>query len=183
MGDPAVEASALRWSITAMSDMTARLSQVNASDRPRAFAAIDEAVWGVTIVDGAMVRYHLGGYDAVLADQSPAERRMIEETLAGLRFVRNLIGHGVDLAEFVEPRRAGAGKVSLTNWTWKSLPQPALASLPPQARAWETSRYRAYQAQLAGRTVGEIFERSAAFLNLTAAKATSITDNSGHAAR
>jgi hypothetical protein len=182
MGDAAVEASALRWSITAMSDMTAGLSQVRASDRPRAFAAIDETVWGVTIVDAAMVRDHIGVYDAVLAEQAPAERRAIEETLAGLRFVRNRIGHGVDLPEFVESDRPGEGKALLTGWTWKSVPRPALASLPPRARAWETTRYEAYQAQLAGHTIGEIFERATAFLNLTAAKAASIRDNSGHAA-
>lgn len=183
MGDPAVEASALRWSITAMSEMTAGLSQVRASDRPRAFAAIGETVWAVTIVDAAMVRYHIGVYDDVLAAQAPAQRLAIEETLAGLRFVRNQIGHEVDLGEFVEPDRAGASTASLTCWTWKSVPRPALASLPPRARAWETSRYRAYQAQLAGHTIGEIFKRAVEFLNLTAAKATSIPDNSGHAAR
>jgi hypothetical protein len=182
MGDPAVEASALRWSITAMNDRTAGLSQVRASDRPRAFAAIDETVWGVTIVDAAMVRDHLGVYDHVLAEQAPAERRAIEETLAGLRFVRNRIGHGVDLAEFVEPAGPGESGASLTGWTWKSVPRPALASLPPRARAWETTRYQAYQTQLAGHTIGEIFERAVAFLNLTAAKATSIPA-SGHAAR
>jgi len=45
------------------------------------------------------------------------------------------------------------------------------------------ARYRAYQAQLAGRTVGEIFGRAAAFLTLAAANATSLTETSLHAAR
>ncbi len=182
-GDPAVEASALRWSITAMRDMAAGLSQVRASDRPRAFAAISETVWGVTIVDAAMVRDHLRVYDDVLAEQAPAQRRAIEETLAGLRFVRNQIGHGVDLAEFVEPGAPGESGAPLTGWTWKSVPRPALASLAPRAQAWETTRYQAYQTRLAGHTIGEIFERAVAFLNLTAAKAASTPDNSGHAAR
>ena len=44
------------------------------------------------------------------------------------------------------------------------------------------ARYRAYQARLAGDTIGETFERAAAFLNLTAANATSITDTSAYAA-
>ena len=182
MGDPVVAVSALRWSITAMSDMTEGLSQVRASDRQRAFAAIDESVWGVTIVDAAMVRNYVGVYDDVLVEQAPAERRAIEETLAGLRFVRNGIGHGVDLAEFVEPDGPGEGDAPLTSWTWKSVPRPALASLSPRARAWETARYRAYQAQLSGHTIGETFKRAAAFLKLTAAKAASIPDNSGQAA-
>jgi hypothetical protein len=44
------------------------------------------------------------------------------------------------------------------------------------------TRYRAYQAQLAGHTIGEIFGRAVAFLELTAANAPSITDISAHAA-
>jgi hypothetical protein len=105
-------------------------------------------------------------------------------TLTGLRFVRNRIGDEVDLAEFIEPGLpgpgAGAGRV--TGWTWNSVPEPALASLPPRAQSWEMTRYRAYQAQLAGHTIGEIFGRAVAFLNLTAANAPAITDISTHAA-
>ena len=62
------------------------------------------------------------------------------------------------------------------------MPEPTLASLPPRGKAWEMSRYRAYEAQLAGHTIGEIFGRAAGFL-MTAAKATSMTDVSAHAAR
>ena len=165
-----------------MTEMTRGLSQIRASDRQRAVAAIGETVWAITIVDAAMVRKHIGAYDDVLATQMPAERRTIEETLAGLRFVRNSIGYGVDLASVVGPDRPGEGKTPLTSWTWKSVPRPALASLPSRTQAWETTRYRAYQAQLAGHTIGETFKRAAAFLDLTAAKAASITDNSGRAA-
>jgi hypothetical protein len=182
MGDPAVEVSALQWSITAMSDTTEVLSRMREWDRPRAVAAIGEAVWSVTIVDATLVRHHPGAYDAVMAGRSPAERRLIEETLAGLRFVRNRIAREVDLAEFIEPRAPdpGADNGPITGWTWKSVPQPALASLPPRAQAWEMRRYRAYQAQLADHTTGEIFNRAAAFLELTAANA--ITDLTAPAA-
>ena len=46
------------------------------------------------------------------------------------------------------------------------------------------TRYRAYQAHLAGHTLGEVFGRAAAFLKLAAANAPSITDcPSAHAAR
>ena len=104
VGDPAVKVRALQWSISAMHDTTERLARVEGWDQPRAFVLIGEAVWWVTIVDATLVRYHLvGAYDAVLADQTPAERRLIEGTLAGLRFVRNRIGDEVDLAEFIEP--------------------------------------------------------------------------------
>jgi hypothetical protein len=185
MGDPAGEVSALQWSITAMSDTTERLPRVRPLDRPRAFAVIGEAVWWVTIVDATLLRHHPDAYDAVMADQAPAERRLIEGTLAGLRFVRNRMGHEVDHVDFIHPQASahGAGDGRITAWTWKPVPEPALASLPPRGQEWEMTRYRAYQAQLAGHTVGEIFARAAAFLKLTAANAASITDVSVHAAR
>ena len=74
------------WSITAMSDATDRLLRVRAWNRPRAFAVISEAVWWVTIVDATLVRHHPDAYDAVMTGQAPAQRQLIEETLAGLRF-------------------------------------------------------------------------------------------------
>jgi hypothetical protein len=184
MGGPAGEVSALLWSITAMSDTTKRLPRVRAGDRARAFAVIGEAVWWVTIVDATMVRHHPDAYDAVMAAQVPAERRLIEGSLAGLRFVRNRIGHEADLAEFIEPGAPGpgAGDGRITAWTWKLVPEPALASLPPRGQAWEMTRYRAYQAQLAGHTIAEIFGRATEFLKLAAANAPSITVVSAHAA-
>jgi hypothetical protein len=185
MSNPAAEVNALQWSITAMSDTTERLPRVRAWDWPRAFAVIGEAVWWVTIVDATLVRHHPETYDAVMAGQTPAERRLIEETLAGLRFVRNRMGHEVDHIDFIRPAasRPGPGDDRLTAWTWKSVPEPPLASLSPRGQAWEMARYRAYQAQLADHTIGEVFARAAAFLKLTAANATSITDISAHAAR
>jgi len=157
MGDPAVDASALQWSIIAMSETAERLPVAHAWNRARAFAAIGEAVWWVTIVDATLVRHHPEAYDGVMEGRTLTERRLIEGTLAGLRFVRNQIGQEVDLAEFVETSapdpRAGNGRI--TGWTWKPVPEPALASLPPRAQAWEMTRYRAYRTQLAGRTVGE----------------------------
>lgn len=105
--------------------------------------------------------------------------------MTGLRFVRNRIGHEADLAEFIEPGAPGlgAGTGHITGWTWKPAPEPALGSLPPRGQAREMTRYRAYQAQLAGHTIGETFARAAGFLKQTAANATSITDISAHAAR
>jgi hypothetical protein len=182
-GDPAAELSALQWSITAMSDTTDLLGVVRVWDRPRAFAAISEVVWSVTIVDATLVRHHPGAYDALMAGWSPAERQLIEETLTGLRFVRNRIGYGVDLAVLVEPGAPGpgAGEAGVTGWTWRPVPAPALASLPSRAQAWEMTRYRAYQVQLAHHTIGEIFDRSVAFLQPAAVNA--ITDISTAAAR
>jgi hypothetical protein len=48
LGDPAVDASALTWSVTAMSEATARLAGVTVWERSRAIAAIEEAVWWIT---------------------------------------------------------------------------------------------------------------------------------------
>ena len=184
-GDPKAGMSALRWSITAMSDTTQRLPRMAAADRPRAFAVIGEAVWWVTIVDATLVRHHPGAYDAVLAGQTAAERLLTEGTLAGLRFVRNQIGDGADLAEFIEPGAPGhgAGQGRITGWTWKPRPEPVLALLPPRGRAWEMARYRAYQARLARHAIGETFGRASAFLKLAAANAPSIRGASARAGR
>lgn len=72
-------------------------------------------------------------------------------------------------ADFIQPEenRSGPDR-GVTAWTWRSLPEPALGSLPPRGQAWEMTRYRAYQAQLAGHTIGETFGRAAAFLKLAA---------------
>jgi hypothetical protein len=176
MGDPLVESSALLWSITAMSEATARLPQAGIWDRARAYAAAGEAVWWVALVDATLVRHHAEVYDGVLAGQSAAQRQLIEGTLGGLRFVRNRAGADAGLAEFIQAAASGlnAGNGRITGWRWKPMPLPVLASLPPRAQAWEMTRYQAYQAQLAGHTIGGIFRRAATFLTLTATYAGSL---------
>ena len=178
LGDPLAEASALLWSMTAMSEATARLPQAGIWDRIRAYAAVGEAVWWVTLVDATMVRHHAETYDAVLAGQSAARRQLIEATLAGLRFVRNQAGGETGLAQFIQPTALGPGTGNgrITSWRWKPVPLPVLASLPPRVQAWEMTRYQAYQAQLAEHTIGEIFRRAATFLTLTATYAGSLAD-------
>ncbi len=71
----------------------------------------------------------------------------------------------------------------VTSWTWKLVPNPALASRAPRGQAWETTRYQAYQTHLAGQTIGETFGRTAAFLTLAATEALSITVTDAHAGR
>jgi hypothetical protein len=56
------------------------------------------------------------------------------------------------------------------------VPLPVLVSLPLRAQAWEMTRYQAYQAELAGHAIGEIFRRAAIFLTLTAANVGSLAD-------
>lgn len=174
-------ATPLGWAIIAMRDTTERLGKVGASDRPQAFAVIGEAVWWVTIVDATLVRYYPETYDSALADLRGARRRLTEGTFAGLRFVRNRMGYYADHADFIQPRRSadGHGDAPITDWTWKSMPEPTVESLPPRGQEWEMSRYQAYQEHLAGHTIGEIFDRAAAFLMLASRGAEQDADDDG----
>jgi hypothetical protein len=178
VGDLRAGISALAWSITAMNDTTQRLSQATTWQQERAFAVIAEAVWWVTMVDATLVRHHLDAYDAVIAGQVPADRQTTEETLAGLRFVRNRIGDEADLAEFVEPGQGSpdSGNGHITGWRWKPVREPKLTTLTPRGQAWEMTRYQAYQAQLEGHTIGETFSRASAFLKQAVADAPALTD-------
>jgi hypothetical protein len=185
IGDLAAETSALAWSVTAMSESTRQLSQAGTADLARGFTLISEAVWWITIVDATLVRHHPARYDSVMAAQAPAQREQVEATLAGLRFVRNKIGGGAGVGEFAEPGTSSshAGERRVTGWTWRPVPESVLGSLPPRGRAWEKTRYKGYQVQLAGHTIGETIGRAAAFLKLAAANATALTDTSVHAGR
>jgi hypothetical protein len=169
-GLQATGTSALSWAITAMRDTTERLAKVKAHDKPQAFAVIGEAVWWVTIVDATLVRYYPDEYDTALAELPAARRRVTETTLGGLRFVRNQMGYYADHADFIQPRASAQDgrDAPITEWTWRSVPAPAVATLPPRGQEWELGRYRAYQDSLAGRRIGETFGRTSAFLDLVA---------------
>jgi hypothetical protein len=171
MKDLPDEASALNWSFAAMVETIDRLPRVKAWDGARAITVIGEAVWWVTIVDATMVRYHPDVYDEVLG--GAADRQVIEETLGGLRFVRNHMGHDIDHVDFVRaaPRHRGGSRDRLAIWTWRRLPCPALGTLRPRAQEWELDRYEAYQHRLADRPVGEAFSRVRSFLAEVAAAA------------
>ena len=177
-GDHTAEMSALDWSLAAMCEATGRISRVQAWDRTRACWAVGDAVWWVTIVDATLVRYHPEAYDCVLARQATAERRLIEDTLAGLRFVRNQMGTTMHQVNFVRPGTGplDPGQRGIRAWTWNDLPEPALASLPPRGQSWEMTRYRAYEAQLAGHRVGDTFTRATGFLKMAVARAALVPD-------
>jgi hypothetical protein len=166
--EPHTQETALAWSIIAMGETTQRLGKVMARDRPQAFAVIGEAVWWVTIVDATLVRYHPEAYDSVLARLPGTQRRAIEGTFGGLRFVRNRMGYYADHADFIQPCEAADSDrdAPITAWRWKALPEPPVETMAPRGQVWEMSRYRAYQDYLAGRTAGETFQRAAAFLTM-----------------
>lgn len=157
-GVAAAPAVAIDWSVVAMTEAAERFSQGGMWEKSRVAAAVAETVWWVTLVDATLVRYHPRDYENALVS-GPAGRRKIEDTLAGLRYVRNQLGHGAEPDEFISPDGAAT-----SGWSWRPLPEPALGARTPRAREWELSRYRAYQARLAGRDVGRAFTRCAEFL-------------------
>ena len=169
-GGPDSSEDALGWSLVAMRETTARLLCEPTVDRRQGFSVISEAVWWVTMVDATLVRYHPDIYGAVLARSEPAEQRAIEDTFGGLRFVRNQMGYEADHHDFIQPQPSDSGRHDrgfiVAAWTWKPVAEPSVASLSARGRDWEMARYRAYQAQLAGHTVGDTFTRARGFLQL-----------------
>jgi hypothetical protein len=165
VGSPATGEDALEWSIAAMRETTGRLLRAKGWDRPHAFAAITEAVWWVTMVDATLVRYHPEIYSEALASHAAPERTIIEGTFAGLRYVRNRLGDEADHEDFLQSRPNSSGPAGrIAAWTWRPVPQPDLTSLPTRGQEWEMTRYRAYQAELAGHPIGGTFSLAAAFL-------------------
>jgi hypothetical protein len=165
VGVAAAPAVAIDWSVTAMAEAARRLA-AGSWDLPRLAAAVGEAVWWVTLVDATLVRYHPRDYEVALASED-VRRRKTEETLEGLRYVRNQLGQSADPAEFICPAPGDAGA-----WTWRPLPEPGLAGFAPRGRQWELSRYRAYQARLAGHDVARTFAHCTEFLTHAATLAT-----------
>jgi endogenous inhibitor of DNA gyrase (YacG/DUF329 family) len=163
-GVAAAPPAAIDWSVAAMSEAARRLSSPGSWDLPRLADAVADAVWWVTLVDATLVRYHPQNYESTLAGRS-ARRRETEQTLEGLRYVRNQLGGAVDPADLITPAAAGGASPA---WTWRSLPQPDVSGLGSRARRWELSRHRAYQARLAGRDVTVAFAWCAEFLALAA---------------
>jgi hypothetical protein len=170
-GVAAAPAIAIDWPVTAMTEAAARLAVAEDWDQARMAAAVGEATWWVTLVDATLVRYHPRDYQRTLADKT-VRRRKTEETLEGLRYVRNQLGRSADPAAFVCP--PGSGDDRAIAWTWRPLPEPSLDELDAAARQWELSRYRSYQARLAGRDIARTFARCASFL----AEAASLTSAS-----
>ena len=177
-GHSSVSTAALDWSLTAMAEATSRLARIRtlggspALDAQHAAVAVSDATWWVTIVDATLVRYHPDGYDSTL-DALPADQQEeVEQTLAGLRFVRNQMGIHLDPAEFIRvTRHAGAGGEPEVALTWNALTPPAAGNLSPSGQEWERGRYLAYQERLAGQGVPRTFTLAARFLRQAAGNA------------
>jgi hypothetical protein len=124
----------------------------------KAFAAIGEAVWWITVVD-----------DNIRARYGRAHRRAMRatmpdpgETMRGLRSVRNRITHEVEIVDFIgaigsRPDR-GDGRISA--WAWRSVPAPKSRA------ARDVAGHRAYESALAGRNIVHTFGLATGFLQL-----------------
>jgi len=174
--DSAAEERALEWSLAGMRDITERVSMCRPQDAEVAFSTAAEAVWWVTIIDARLIRQYMDIYDAVLDAHAPAQRPMIEGTLAGLRFVRNQSSNEAFVANFIRPPDGsnGHGSGVTAAWRWNSIPEPALTQLPADVRSWEQERYQAYQSWLADHAIGTVFQRATGFLNLAAARVAAV---------
>jgi hypothetical protein len=80
------------------------------------------------------------------------------------------MGYKADHEDFVDPAACPDGRAGgqIAAWTWKQIPDPGLSGLPGPAREWELTRYRAYQAAVAGRCIGDTFRQAARRLTETA---------------
>ena len=167
--------AALDWSVNAMTEVTSRLADngYKLGLLVTAATAVSDATWWVTLVDATLVRYQPCEYDATLESLRPAEREEIEQTLAGLRYVRNQMGLHIDPVDFLQARPATPGTGMLASgeptWTWSALPAPVIRDLTPRGQEWEYSRYQAYRCWLAGRPVSRAFTLAASFLQQAAA--------------
>jgi hypothetical protein len=100
----------LGWSLAAVPHAMGRLA--TAKDAPQAVAAATWAVWWITTTaDAALNRRHPEACGHALAALDPAERRTVEASLAGLRFIRSQLGSNADPPSFAartSPRRKPA---------------------------------------------------------------------------
>jgi hypothetical protein len=173
--DAAAEQRALEWSLAGMQDVTERLALCRPEeDGVVAFSAVAEAVWWVTIIDARLIRQYMDSYEAVLAAHDPAQRSMVEGTLAGLRYVRNQTTSETISGEFISPPTGAKGYGVPAAWGWNHIAEPPLDHLPDDVRSWERSRYQEYEAWLAGNVVGDVFQRATGFLNLAVARVASV---------
>ena len=110
-----------------------------------------------------------------------AERRAIEGTFGGLRFVRNQMGYYLDQADFIQPGRGGRAQARSRPGRGGHCPSPGSTRFGPRAGVGHV-RYREYQAWLAAQPVGETFRRAAAFLRRAAAGCLTHSEPAGRGA-
>jgi hypothetical protein len=146
---------ALGWSMQAMHDATDRVNKVPAHDPARAFAAIGEAVWWITIVSDSLRNANPAKYSRALGLTTPNP----DDTLLGLRSVRNRIGHQVDLVDFIHPiaSRPDRGDGRITAWVWRHVEPPSRENMTTGQYKAAVRAHQAYEkAVVAGGQGGNI---------------------------
>jgi hypothetical protein len=126
-----------------MQDATDRVNKISASDPARAFAAIGEAVWWITVVRDSLRNADPQKYQRALELTTPNPAA----TLLGLRSVRNRIGHEVDLADFIYPiaSRPNPGDGRITAWAWQHVAPPSREGLTDRQYEAALKAYQAYE--------------------------------------
>jgi hypothetical protein len=155
-------ATALDWSIKALNDATERVNRIAASDLPRAFAAIGEVVWWVTIVSDTLRHDHRAAFEQAATLTFPDPRG----TLSGLRSVRNRIGHKVDLVDYIQPvaSREWSADGRITAWAWNSVAPPEQGDRSDRQHQRDVELHRAYESELAGQNIWQPFILATGFL-------------------
>lgn len=163
----------LQWAVAAQQTAIERLLTATAREPQHVFTVISEAVWWTTIVDANLVRYHPDAYRELLTSRTDADQQAIDQTLAGLRFVRNQMSYGLGHDDLIsQPEQPPSSPdAAIASWTWKPVREAALADLPEGNRDWESTRHHAYQAQLAGQPIGTAFTEASPFLHRVCAAA------------
>ena len=111
----------------------------------KAFAAIGEAVWWISVVDSTLRQ--TAAYKSLM-DDGP----WIKETLSGIRSVRNRIGHEASIVDFVDLdhlMHLSSEKRVLSFWTWKAVSSPK--------RSGHEADHQAYVSALQGKLVFDTF--------------------------
>jgi hypothetical protein len=121
---PVAGDAVLHWSMPLMRNAIRALTTTGL-ELSAGYAAISDPVWAVTIVDAAIIRRHPGLYDEMLAAQPRRTRRALEDSLAGLRYVRNHIPNHLAVANFASPRCGGYDPAHRTGPGNKSRPSAA----------------------------------------------------------
>ena len=136
---------ALDWSMRAMRDAVGRINKM--PDLPSAFAAIGEAVWWINIVRDSLKQADPAKYSHALELTTPNP----SDTILGLRSVRNRIGHGVELVDFIEPiaSRPDPGDGRITAWVWRYVPPPQERQTGNQYKS-ELKYHQAYETAVVG---------------------------------
>ena len=153
--------TALDWSIKAMNEATDRINKIPASDLPRAFAAIGEAVWWITVVNDTLRHNYRAAYDQAVVLTFPEPT----DTIHGLRSVRHRIGHEVDLVDFLQPAasREWSADGRVTAWAWRKVPPPEQGERTSRQHQWDLELHRAYEEALVGQNIWQPFMLATGF--------------------